>query len=59
MKRYRQLIGLGPGHCKEYLKAYADVWRGLLAIIGDADIRNYSRLQHDGPSFAHSGYADR
>jgi L-rhamnose mutarotase len=42
VKRYGQLIGVKPEHYDEYLQAHAAVWPGVLARIGESNIRNYS-----------------
>ena len=56
MKRYGQLIGLKPEHYDEYVKAHADVWPGVLAMIHECNIRNYSIYHHDGLLFAYFEY---
>lgn len=56
MRRYGQLIGLKPEHYDEYVKAHADVWPGVLAKIGDCNIRNYSIFHRKGQLFAYFEY---
>ncbi|MFV2064050.1 MAG: L-rhamnose mutarotase [Chloroflexota bacterium] len=56
MKRFGQLIGLKPEHFDAYVKAHADVWPGVLARIGESNIRNYSIFHRDGQLFAYFEY---
>ena len=56
MKRYGQLIGLRPEHYDEYVKAHAEVWPGVLDMIGECNIRNYSIFHRDGQLFAYFEY---
>ena len=56
MKRYGQLIGLKPEHYDEYVKAHADVWPGVLDMIRQCNIRNYSIFEKDGLLFAYFEY---
>jgi L-rhamnose mutarotase len=56
MKRHGQLIGLRPESYDEYTKAHADVWPGVLAMIHDANIRNFSIFHHDGQLFSYFEY---
>ena len=54
MQRHGQLIGLDPERYEEYVKAHADVWPGVLAMIKACHIQNYSIYHHDG-----SGWVDQ
>jgi L-rhamnose mutarotase len=56
VKRFGQLIGLRPEHYDEYVAAHADVWPGVLAMIRDCHIRNYSIFHHQGRLFAYFEY---
>ena len=56
MKRYGQLIGLDPERWEEYTTAHAAVWPGVLAMIHECNIRNYSIFHHDGLLFAYFEY---
>jgi L-rhamnose mutarotase len=56
MKRYGQLIGLQPERYHEYVKAHADVWPGVLAMIRECNIRNYSIFHRKGQLFAYFEY---
>ena len=42
MKRFGQLIGLKPGAYEEYTRHHANAWPGILQMITDCNIRNYS-----------------
>ena len=56
VKRYGQLIGLKPEHLDEYVAAHADVWPGVLAMIRECNIRNYSIFHRQGQLFAYFEY---
>jgi len=56
MKRFGQLIGLKPGAYDEYVGHHADAWPGILEMIGECNIRNYSIYHHDGLLFAYFEY---
>jgi L-rhamnose mutarotase len=42
MKRYGSLIGIHEDKIEEYKKLHAAVWPGVLAMIGQCNVRNYS-----------------
>ena len=42
MKRYGMVIGLRPEKLEEYKRLHAAVWPGVLKMIGQCNIRNYS-----------------
>lgn len=42
MQRMGMVIGLKPEKVEEYKRLHADVWPGVLKMIGDCNIRNYS-----------------
>ncbi len=42
MKRYGSVIGLRQEKLEEYRKLHADVWPGVLKMIRECNIRNYS-----------------
>ncbi len=42
MKRYGSIIGLRPAKLKEYKKLHAAVWPGVLRMIRQCHLRNYS-----------------
>ena len=56
MQRHGQLIGLDPERYDEYVKAHADVWPGVLAMIKACNIQNYSIFFKDGLLFAYLEY---
>ena len=56
MKRFGQVIGLRPERYDEYVKAHGDVWPGVLAMIHEANIRNFSIFHHDGLLFSYFEY---
>lgn len=56
MKRYGQVIGVKPEAFDEYVKYHADVWPGVLQMIHDCNIRNYSIFHKDGLLFAYFEY---
>lgn len=42
MQRMGMMIGLEPEKVAEYKRLHADVWPGVLKMISDCNIRNYS-----------------
>jgi L-rhamnose mutarotase len=42
VKRYGNVIGLRPEKLKEYKELHADVWPGVLKMIKECNIHNYS-----------------
>ncbi|WP_434054764.1 MAG: L-rhamnose mutarotase [Roseibium sp.] len=42
MQRMGTMIGLEPDKIAEYKRLHADVWPGVLKMISDCNIRNYS-----------------
>ena len=56
MKRFGQVIGVKPETFDEYVKYHADVWPGILNMIRDCNIRNYSIFHKDGLLFAYFEY---
>jgi L-rhamnose mutarotase len=56
MKRYGQLIQVKPEVLEEYKKYHADVWPGVLDMIRECNIRNYSIYLKDGYLFAYFEY---
>ena len=42
VKRYGSVIGLKPEKLEEYKELHADVWPGVLKMIKDCNIHNYS-----------------
>ena len=56
MKRFGQVIGIKPEKLEEYKKLHADAWPGVLKMIKDSNIRNYSIYQKDNFLFAYLEY---
>lgn len=56
MRRFGQLIGIRPEHIDEYVAAHAAVWPGVLAKIGECNIRNYSIFLRGTQLFAYFEY---
>jgi L-rhamnose mutarotase len=57
MKRYGMVIGLRPEKLEEYRQLHAAVWPGVLRMIRDCNIRNYSiylRTLDDGQPYLFS-----
>jgi L-rhamnose mutarotase len=57
MKRYGQVIGLRPEKYEEYKKLHAAVWPGVLDMIKQCNISNYSIFHKDGNMFAYFEYS--
>lgn len=56
-KRYGMVIGLNEDRLSEYKKLHAAVWPGVLKMISDCNIRNYSiylRRMPDGKFYLFS-----
>lgn len=56
MKRYGSLIGLRPEKLEEYKELHAAVWPGVLKMITECNIRNYSIYYRDGFLFSYYEY---
>ena len=56
MKRYGQVIGVKQDRLEEYKAYHADVWPGVLQMIYDCNIRNYTIFYRDGLLFAYFEY---
>lgn len=59
MKRYGSVIGLRPEKLEEYKRLHAAVWPGVLRMIRECHIRNYSiylRTLGDGRPWLFSCY---
>ncbi|MBN2269714.1 MAG: L-rhamnose mutarotase [Sedimentisphaerales bacterium] len=46
VQRYGMVLGLKEEKIPEYTKIHADVWPGVLKLIKDCNIRNYSIYLH-------------
>ena len=56
MKRFGQVIGVKAETFGDYVKYHADVWPGILNMIRECNIRNYSIFHKDGLLFAYFEY---
>lgn len=56
MERYGQVIEISPGHVEAYVEAHKSVWPGVLEMIEQCNIRNYSIFHHEGMLFAYFEY---
>jgi L-rhamnose mutarotase len=56
MKRFGQLIQIKPERLVEYRQYHAEAWPGVLDMIRQCNIRNYSIYQKDGYLFAYFEY---
>ena len=56
MKRYGSVIKVVPEKLEEYKKLHAAVWPGVLKMIGQCNIRNYSIYYRDGFLFSYYEY---
>lgn len=56
MKRYGSVIRVVPEKLDEYKRLHAAVWPGILKMIGECNIRNYSIFYKDGFLFSYYEY---
>ena len=56
MKRYGSIIGVRPEKLEEYKRLHAGVWPGVLKMISECNIRNYSIYYRDGYLFSYFEY---
>jgi len=56
MKRFGQVIGVREERFDEYVEYHAAVWPGILKMIHECNIRNYSIFFKDGLLFAYFEY---
>lgn len=56
MKRYGMAIKIKQENLDEYKRLHADVWPGVLKMIGECNIRNYSIYHKDGIMFSYFEY---
>src|SRR5262245_5759213 len=59
MKRYGQVLHVGPEFRDAYVRHHAAVWPGVLAQIRRSNIRNYSIFLRDGMLFAYFEYVGK
>ncbi len=57
MRRFGQVIRLIPGKASEYIKYHASVWPGVLKMIKQCNISNYSIFIKDNMLFAYFEYS--
>ncbi|MEG0630105.1 MAG: L-rhamnose mutarotase [Christensenellaceae bacterium] len=56
MKRYGQVIKVKPEKEAYYKKLHANAWQGILDMIKDCNIKNYSIYLRDGFLFSYYEY---
>ena len=56
MQRFGQVIGIKREHLEEYIELHANTWPGVLKVIEDCNIRNYSIFLHGDLLFAYMEY---
>jgi L-rhamnose mutarotase len=56
MKRYGSVIKVCPDRLDEYKRLHAAVWQGVLKMISECNIRNYSIYYKDGYLFSYFEY---
>ena len=56
MQRYGSLIKLKPEKLAEYKELHLNVWPGVLKMIAECNIRNYSIYYRDGFLFSYFEY---
>jgi L-rhamnose mutarotase len=56
MERYGSVIKLRPEKEEEYRRLHAAAWPGVLAMIRECNIRNYSIFLKDGYLFSYFEY---
>ncbi|MCE5240968.1 L-rhamnose mutarotase [bacterium] len=52
MTRHGSVIRVRPEKLEEYRRLHAAVWPGVLRMIGECNIRNYTIYYHDGLLFS-------
>ena len=56
MKRYGQVIAVRPEKLEEYKRLHANTWPGVLKMIKDCHLQNYSIYYKDGLLFSYYEY---
>jgi L-rhamnose mutarotase len=56
MQRYGMVLKVRPGKLEEYKRLHAAVWPGVLQMIRECRIRNYSIYHKDGYLFSYFEY---
>ena len=59
MSRHGQVIRLKPGKLEEYKRYHAEAWPGVLDMISNCNIHNYSIFHKDGFLFAYFEYTGK
>ena len=59
MERHGSVIRLRPEHAEEYTRHHAAVWPGVLDMIRQCNIRNFSIYLKDGMLFSYFEYVGR
>jgi L-rhamnose mutarotase len=59
MKRFGQIIKLKPGCEQEYIDHHAAAWPGVLSMIKECNIKNYSIFVRGSLLFAYFEYTGR
>jgi L-rhamnose mutarotase len=59
MKRYGMVLRLRPEATQKYKEHHAAVWPGVLAMIRECNIRNYSIYLKDGYLFSYFEYTGK
>lgn len=54
--RFGQVLAVQPGKIEEYKKLHAAVWPGVLKMIRECNIQNYSIYYKDGMLFSYYEY---
>lgn len=56
MKRFGSVIRVRPEKLEEYKKLHAAAWPGVLRMIEECNLQNYSIYYHDGLLFSYYEY---
>ena len=56
MKRFGQIIGVKKEHLDRYKAYHKNVWPGVLSMIKECNIRNYSIFYREGYLYAYFEY---
>ena len=56
MKRYGMVVKIKPENIEEYKRLHAEVWPGVLEMIAECNIRNYSIYHKDDVMFSYFEY---
>ena len=56
MKRFGQVIAVQPGQIEEYKRLHANAWPGVLKMIKECNLQNYSIYFKDGYLFSYYEY---